>query len=262
MEDAVLSGLVDVKDALYSAAFNAGGGLFDFGRARTTRPGAGAAASRHVAGALRHPHHRAVDAAGREQDAAARRQRRPAAARDLSNAPCSSDSAEIVRGEALYEGKRFLITRGTVDFNNPTRIEPFFDIEAETRIRVPQETYRVTLRVTGPLDGTPNFSFDPIRRSPNRDPRRWSSATWRQAPTSSCGSSTRHTPQARTFRERAARALTGVAVVRGQPRRRGNVWRRYVPDHAVAAGSQHAVVATRAGHAGDGAQTAVRSRVR
>jgi autotransporter translocation and assembly factor TamB len=74
--------------------------------------------------------------------------------------PVLLGSAEIVRGDATYEGKRFVITRGTVDFNNPTRIEPFLDIEAETRIRVPQETYRITLRVTGPLTGTPNFSFD------------------------------------------------------------------------------------------------------
>ena len=66
--------------------------------------------------------------------------------------------AEIERGEALFEGKRYILTRGTIDFNNPTRIEPFLDIEAETRIRVPQETYRVTLRVTGPL-AKPNFAF-------------------------------------------------------------------------------------------------------
>ena len=38
--------------------------------------------------------------------------------------------------------------RGVVDFSNPTRIEPFFDIEAETRMR----SYRVHLRMNGTLD--------------------------------------------------------------------------------------------------------------
>ena len=48
--------------------------------------------------------------------------------------------AEIDRGEVLFEGNRYLVTRGTIDFANPTRIEPFFDIEAETRARVPGQT--------------------------------------------------------------------------------------------------------------------------
>ena len=45
--------------------------------------------------------------------------------------------AEIERGEVTFEGRRYRITRGAIDFNNPTRIEPFFDIEAETNVRVP-----------------------------------------------------------------------------------------------------------------------------
>jgi len=42
---------------------------------------------------------------------------------------------EVERGEFNFEGKRYVITRGTIDFNNPTRIEPFFDIETETLVR-------------------------------------------------------------------------------------------------------------------------------
>ena len=44
-----------------------------------------------------------------------------------------------------FEGRRYRITRGTMDFTNPTRIEPFFDVEAETNVRVPGQTYRVTV---------------------------------------------------------------------------------------------------------------------
>jgi autotransporter translocation and assembly factor TamB len=44
-----------------------------------------------------------------------------------------------------------------VDFINPTRIEPLFDVEAETQTRVPGQTYRVVARVTGTPD---RFTFD------------------------------------------------------------------------------------------------------
>ena len=61
--------------------------------------------------------------------------------------------AEIERGDIVFEGNRYVVTRGSIDFMNPAgRIEPLFDIEAETRVRVPQQTYRVTLSV----NGTPN----------------------------------------------------------------------------------------------------------
>jgi autotransporter translocation and assembly factor TamB len=101
------------------------------------------------------------------------------------------------------------VTRGTVDFNNPTRIEPFFDVEAETRVRVPQETYRVTVRASGTIDRfTPTFDADPPLPemevlalllgdiSPGQD------IEFAQY-------NTAITPQQQLLRERAARALTG-----------------------------------------------------
>lgn len=76
--------------------------------------------------------------------------------------PRLTGRAEIERGEAILEGNRYRVTRGTFDFTNPTRIEPFFDVEAETRVRVPGQTYRVTLRATGTADRfVPEFSSDP-----------------------------------------------------------------------------------------------------
>jgi hypothetical protein len=68
--------------------------------------------------------------------------------------------AEIVRGEILFEGNRYLVTRGTIDFLNPAAIEPFFDVEAETRIRVPSETYRVTLAISGTPGGHLNLELN------------------------------------------------------------------------------------------------------
>jgi hypothetical protein len=68
---------------------------------------------------------------------------------------------EVDRGDILFEGNRYVVTRGTIDFLNPASIEPFFDIEAETRVRAAtttasagtSETYRVTIAVNGTLGG-------------------------------------------------------------------------------------------------------------
>ena len=71
--------------------------------------------------------------------------------------------AEIDRGSITFEGNRYIVRQGSVDFLNPSRIEPFFDIEAETRIRVPGQTYYVTIG----LSGTPSRLAPP---SLNSDP--------------------------------------------------------------------------------------------
>ncbi len=71
--------------------------------------------------------------------------------------------AEVERGEAIFEGKRYLVTSGTIDFTNPSKIEPFFDIGAETRVRAPGQTYIVDIRLTGTLAHLqpPQFNSDP-----------------------------------------------------------------------------------------------------
>src|SRR6202011_3352847 len=53
---------------------------------------------------------------------------------------------EVTRGKFVFEGRRYLVTRGTVDFSSPVRIEPTFDISAETQVRVSSQPYLVTLR--------------------------------------------------------------------------------------------------------------------
>jgi hypothetical protein len=65
--------------------------------------------------------------------------------------PAIFGRAEVDRGSIVFEGNRYVVTRGTIDFLTPPAgsIEPLFDFEAETRVRVPQQTFRVTLGVTG-----------------------------------------------------------------------------------------------------------------
>ncbi len=76
--------------------------------------------------------------------------------------PLLFGNAEIERGEVEFEGRRYLVTRGSLDFANANRIQPFFDIEAETRVRVPGQTYRVTMRMAGTTERLqPQFTSDP-----------------------------------------------------------------------------------------------------
>jgi len=76
--------------------------------------------------------------------------------------PVLFGQAEVDRGQIFFEGKNYLITRGTIEFTNPTRIEPFFDVAAETRVRVPGQTYQVTVQATGTTERLqPELTSDP-----------------------------------------------------------------------------------------------------
>src|SRR4029078_10348775 len=52
--------------------------------------------------------------------------------------------------------------REAVKFSNPSAIEPFFDVEATTRVRVPGENYAVTITSSGPNPAdNMQFTSDP-----------------------------------------------------------------------------------------------------
>jgi hypothetical protein len=75
-----------------------------------------------------------------------------------SRAPVVTGRAEIERGQLYFQGRTYSVQRGTLDFVNPHRLDPLFDIEAITRIR----SYSVTLRVSGTLERvTPTLTSDP-----------------------------------------------------------------------------------------------------
>jgi hypothetical protein len=83
--------------------------------------------------------------------------------------------AEIGRGEVSFEGRRYRVTRGAIDFINPNRIEPSFDIEAETTVRVPGgptfsgQTYRVTIGASGTPERMNNLKFESDPPLPTAD---------------------------------------------------------------------------------------------
>lgn len=89
--------------------------------------------------------------------------------------PTLTGRIDINRAEAIFQGNRYVLSRGSVEFTNPTTMEPVFDIEAETRIRVPGQglgatgggyafgqTYRIGVQITGTTERlTPTLTSDP-----------------------------------------------------------------------------------------------------
>ena len=74
------------------------------------------------------------------------------------DAPVVIGHAEVDRGRVYFQGNTYVIRRGTIDFTNPRKADPLFDIEAETRI----QTYRITLRMNGTLERVyPTLTSDP-----------------------------------------------------------------------------------------------------
>jgi translocation and assembly module TamB len=155
----VLSGTVNVQNAVWTTRFDTNGSLLDFSSGGT--PVASGVAPdtlpvrldvRVVApGTLRIENSQAHIASSADLTF-----------RGTYERPILFGRVEVTRGEFLFEGRRYLVTRGNVDFTNPLSIEPKFDISAETQVRVPAQTYRVTLRATGTMQRLrPEFTSDP-----------------------------------------------------------------------------------------------------
>jgi translocation and assembly module TamB len=59
--------------------------------------------------------------------------------------PSLTGHVEASGGTLVFQGNRYTVTRGNIDFVDPLRIDPVVDIEAESQVR----DYRVILTVTG-----------------------------------------------------------------------------------------------------------------
>ena len=161
----VLSGTVAVHSAVWTTRFDTSGNLFDFGG-----PGGEGGAPIDAGGATTSnmPPVRLdvrVVAPGTlriENNDANIVSSADLTFRGTYERPIVFGRAEVSRGEFIFEGRRYLVTRGTIEFTNPIRIEPTFDIAAETQVRVPGQTYRVTLSASGTMERLrPVFMSDP-----------------------------------------------------------------------------------------------------
>ena len=157
----LLRGTVTVHDALYSKRFEPNADLFSL-----TSSGAPLAA---VAPTTTLPVRFDVQIDAPSSLRVENNLARMVASADLQlrgtyDRPLLFGSAQIDHGDVIFEGNRYLVTRGTIGFANPARIEPYFDIEAETRVRVAGQSlaYRVTLGFTGTASRmSMNLNSDP-----------------------------------------------------------------------------------------------------
>jgi autotransporter translocation and assembly factor TamB len=199
-----------VREEVYTRPFNLGGSLVDFGQAGPVAAGGGAA---QPALPLRYdvqinaPSTLQVRNNTLQMVARANMQ-----LRGTYDRPQLFGRAEVDRGEVLFEGKRYRITRGSMDQANPTRLDPFLDLEMETQVRVPGETYRVTITLNGTFDrAVPGFTSDPPLAEPEILALLFSDVTPGQD-VEFRRFSTDITPQQQLVRERATRALTGAVT--------------------------------------------------
>ena len=73
--------------------------------------------------------------------------------------PSLTGHIDIDSGEVFINGNRFKILPGTIQFANPNKLEPYFDITAEARPHASGETFTVQVHLTGTLHGNLNLSF-------------------------------------------------------------------------------------------------------
>jgi autotransporter translocation and assembly factor TamB len=157
-----LGGTVTVKSALWNRRIDTPGSIFDLASRRGTAGGPAPAEAASTV-PLKFDIQLLMPSTLRVENNLARM----VASADLTlrgtyDRPAIAGHADIERGEVTFEGRRYRITRGTMDFTNPNRIEPFFDVEAVTNVRVPGQTYRVTVAFAGTSEQLrPTLNADP-----------------------------------------------------------------------------------------------------
>jgi translocation and assembly module TamB len=207
---ATLSGTVDVREAVYTRPFNLGNSFVEFGGSAPAPTGGGSAQPTLP---LRYDVQiNAPSTLQLRNNAVQLVARANMQLRGTYDRPQLFGRAEVDRGQFLFEGKRYRITRGSMDQANPTKIDPFVDLEMETQVRVPGETYRVTITVNGTFDrALPGFTSDPPLPESEILALLFSDVTPGQD-VEFRRFSTDNTPQQALVRERATRALTGAVT--------------------------------------------------
>ncbi len=158
-----LRGTVTVKDSLYDKRVDLG--LFErlVSAARTPPSAGGLAAAAGVSVPLRYDIRIQAPSSLRvENNIAHIVASADLALRGTYDRPQLFGRVEVDRGEAIIYGTRYLVRHASVDFSNPSKIEPFLDLEGETLIRVPNQTYVVNVQLTGTVDRfDPQLTSDP-----------------------------------------------------------------------------------------------------
>jgi hypothetical protein len=146
-----LTGSIDVRQALWTKRYDVASELLAGGRAWEEQ--GSLAEGLHYDVKLRAPGTLRID-----NNLATLQARADLGLTGTADTPIVLGHAEIDRGRVYFQGNTYVIRRGTIDFANPRKIDPLFDIEGETRIR----SYRVTLKINGTLERVyPTLTSDP-----------------------------------------------------------------------------------------------------
>jgi len=169
----VIGGTVSVQSALWTRQLDAPGSLFDLASRTSAGSSSTGSPSGDVEMAQPVPIRFDIEIKAPQAFRIDTRLVRLLASADLTlrgtyDKPVLLGRADVERGEVNWEGRRYRVTRGSIDFTNPTRIEPFIDVEAETNVRVPGQTYRVVVSGTG-TPGRFNLKLDSDPPLPQAD---------------------------------------------------------------------------------------------
>jgi translocation and assembly module TamB len=146
-----LAGDVEVKQAVWTKRYDVASELLSEGRSFEEDASLG--------GGLRYDIHvRAPGSLRVDNNLAALSARADLRLTGSFGAPVVLGRAEVDRGRVYFQGNTYVIRRGTIDFTNPRKTAPLFDLEAETRI----SSFRITLKVNGTLERVyPTLTSDP-----------------------------------------------------------------------------------------------------
>ena len=146
-----ITGSVDVKEAIFTRRYDVASQLFS--SATTLASGTSLYEGLRYDVKIRAPGSLRID-----NNLATLSARAELALQGTYDRPVLVGRSEIEQGRVYFQGQSYTIRHGTLDFANPQRIDPFFDIEAEARVR----SYTVILRLNGTLDRvTPTLTSDP-----------------------------------------------------------------------------------------------------
>jgi len=148
MDDSLLSGTVTVRSASYTKRMDLCGGLEIAVGAPAPAPAKASSSGWPMRLDL---HVLAPSSISIDNNCARLTASADMTIRGTLDRPAVLGRAEVQHGDVWFEGRRYVVTRGTFDFLNPAKLDPLFDIEAETRARAPGQTYLVTLRVSGTM---------------------------------------------------------------------------------------------------------------
>jgi hypothetical protein len=153
-EAPVLTGAIDVLRVALVGTAQSGSGLLGMATAGTAAVPASVAPVSASATAIplaldvrvNAPRMRVIDNNAARIEASADLQ-----VRGTFDSPSIDGTIEIAGGEVLFNGNRYFVREGSVDFS-PGEANPVFDLSAETRPRVSGQTFTVNVGVSGTFD--------------------------------------------------------------------------------------------------------------